>query len=377
MFGMPTVASPPPEPPGLEPKPATQTAPHRLERLDGIRAVAVLLVFGTHTIIPWHGWEGVHLFFVLSGFLITGILRRARHDHFFWRPFYIKRATRILPPLILCLIIGYVLYSPPLQILSLYALFAANIVELTRYHITGGLTVLWSLSVEEHFYLLWPFAIRFLRRRQLLILCAVVLVCEPIIRLLVARRFHGQNVIYMLTPFQLDGLVAGSMLALLSENASTRATLARLSRPAAALLLASYLALTIFWKPFSLESNSLIFKSLGYSLIALTAAAIIASVYLHPHSVASRLLASWPMVFLGIISYGFYLFHPLLIDLSKRVLQLIYGYPRGQVAMAIGLPLSIALSWLSFHLYERPLILWGRRQAERFSGRKSPPVPAV
>lgn len=352
----------------------SRPAQHRLEQLDGIRAVAVLLVFGAHTVIPWRGWEGVHLFFVLSGFLITGVLRRARHDHFYWRPFYIKRATRILPPLLLCLLVIYVLYLPPLNILSLYALFAANIVELTHHRITD-LAVLWSLSVEEHFYLLWPFAVRFLRRRQLLILCAALLVFEPLLRCVAVTCFHLQNYIYMLTPFQLDGLVAGSMLALLCESASSRAELKRLSRPAAVILLAAYLSLTFFWKPFSLETNSIVFASLGYSLIVLTATAIIAAIYLHPRGRASRILSSWPMVFLGTISYGFYLYHLLLCDLADRVVERIYGYPRHYHTVLIAFALTLACSWLSFNFYEKRLILWGRSQAERLNGRPSPPIP--
>lgn len=370
-----STASPSVSPPS---SPASRAAPHRLERLDGIRAVAILLVIGAHTVLSWHGWEGVHLFFVLSGFLITGILRRARHDTFFWRPFYIKRATRILPPLLLCLIFGYFLFRPPLWVAALYGLFAANIIVVFAKHLMGGgLIVLWSLSVEEHFYLFWPFAIRFLRRRHLLILCSLLLIAEPIARLIAGMHYTELAFTYMLTPFQLDGLVAGSMLSLLCEEDSSRAAIARISRPAALLFLASYLGLTILWKPFTLESNSLLFKSLGYSLVALTSAAIIAAVYLHPRSIVSRILASWPMVFLGTISYGLYLFHPELINLVQKVSLHIYGRPRNWRSTCIGLALAILMSWLSFHLYERPLILWGRRLAERFSGRKSPPVPAL
>jgi len=359
------------------PKRTSPSAPHRMGRLDGIRAVAILVVFSSHTILPWHGWEGVHLFFALSGFLITGILRRARNDHSFWPPFYIKRATRILPPLILCLLLGFVLYHPPLRILSLYALFAANIVEVSRYRIAGGLVVLWSLSVEEHFYLIWPFAIRFLRRRSLLILCAALLIGEPVLRALVARHISDRNIIYMLTPFQLDGLVAGSMLSLLCESEGARATITRWSRPFAVALVALYVTLSVLWKPFSFESNTVIFKSLGYSLVALLAAAIIASVYLHPRNIVSRALASWPMVFLGTISYGFYLFHLLLIDLCGRIVEHLYGYPRFFRAVAMAFVLTLALSWLSFHFYESPVIRWGRRRAERLTARLSPPLPDV
>jgi len=81
---------------------AVRPVPHgRLAQLDGLRAVAVVLVMLQHhfDFLPW-GWVGVHLFFALSGFLITGILRRARGDRAFWGPFYVKRGTRILPPLV-------------------------------------------------------------------------------------------------------------------------------------------------------------------------------------------------------------------------------------------------------------------------------------
>ncbi len=72
----------------------------RVPQLDGLRAIAILLVIAHHSGLVSIGWVGVNLFFALSGFLITGILRRSREEDFFWGPFYLKRATRILPPLL-------------------------------------------------------------------------------------------------------------------------------------------------------------------------------------------------------------------------------------------------------------------------------------
>lgn len=354
-----------------------RSSPHRLYRLDGVRALAVLLVFAAHAILPWHGWEGVHLFFVLSGFLITGILRRARNDVDFWKSFYIKRATRILPPLLIFFALAVLLYAPPLKILALYAFFAANFVEVTRHRLPSGVSVLWSLSVEEHFYLFWPFAIRFLTRRQLLVLCTAVLCAEPLLRLMATPFFPNFGFIYMLTPFQLDGLIAGSLLSLLCEEASSREILARWSSLSSALLLALYLTLCITWAQFGLRPNSAAFNSVGYSLVALTSAALLAEVYLHPQHLLSRVLASWPVVFLGTISYGFYLFHYMLLDAAKRVVILIFGVPRGHLTLTLSFLAALLLSWLSFRLYERPIILWGRAQAEQAGARKSPPIPAV
>src|ERR1700691_4147019 len=74
---------------------------HHIDSLDGIRGIAVLMVLFRHAGCFYTGWAGVDIFFVLSGFLITGILRTSRLEPFYWRRFYIKRATRILPPLLL------------------------------------------------------------------------------------------------------------------------------------------------------------------------------------------------------------------------------------------------------------------------------------
>src|SRR5436305_12219052 len=86
---------------GAEASPGSARAGARLPELDGVRAVAVVLVFGAHTVTWGFGWQGVHLFFVLSGFLIRGILRRSANSGAYWRAFYLKRATRILPALLL------------------------------------------------------------------------------------------------------------------------------------------------------------------------------------------------------------------------------------------------------------------------------------
>ena len=82
----------------------------RIARLDGIRELAVLLVFATHAQLLPLGWIGVQLFFVLSGLFITNILRRSRGEASYWPPFYIRRATRILPPLAIAFL-GAALFS--------------------------------------------------------------------------------------------------------------------------------------------------------------------------------------------------------------------------------------------------------------------------
>ena len=129
------------------------------EILDGLRGVAAIMVLLFHIFETFtmgehlhqkyvnHGYLAVDFFFVLSGFLITGILRRSRTEPFYWRRFYIKRATRILPPLVLGVAVA-ALFWPHASLLGAagYLLSLANCVDMTRFAIYP-IGHLWSLSV--------------------------------------------------------------------------------------------------------------------------------------------------------------------------------------------------------------------------------------
>ncbi len=138
--------------------------------LDGLRGLAVLLVLAYHHALLNSGWLGVDLFFALSGYLITTILRSARHDEEYWKPFWIKRATRILPPFLLVLVLTPLLgFIVTIRQFAGY-LFSLGDVMAYVHSQFEPLRPLWSLAVEEHFYLAWPFAVRYLRRRNLVII---------------------------------------------------------------------------------------------------------------------------------------------------------------------------------------------------------------
>lgn len=127
----------------------------RLPMLYGIRAIAILMVFAEHSLGLQMGWAGVDLFFVLSGLLITGILRRERSSNHYWRNFYLKRSARILPPVVLFLIGFAVPFRPRLHFLWLtYIFFGANFATVFFSNLGGHIGILWSLAIEEHFYLL-------------------------------------------------------------------------------------------------------------------------------------------------------------------------------------------------------------------------------
>jgi peptidoglycan/LPS O-acetylase OafA/YrhL len=205
----------------------------RIPEFDGFRAFAVTMVMVGHTAVGWpaqpqatswmrriihgvieHGWLGVDLFFVLSGFLITGILLDEDRNDYFGR-FYVRRATRILPLAVVYIAICALAYGHPYGSYFLLALiFCANLAVPLNVAVPHGPVVLWSLAVEEHFYLVWPVLVFVLKRWALVMTAASIVVAEPVLRYwAVAHGIRG-SVVYQLSWFRFDGLALGALLAL-------------------------------------------------------------------------------------------------------------------------------------------------------------------
>jgi peptidoglycan/LPS O-acetylase OafA/YrhL len=339
----------------------------RIDRLDGIRGIAVLFVVLHHHKMFANGWIGVDLFFVLSGFLITGILRNARSDRSYWGPFYLKRATRILPPLVILIPIALIISRHVSLLTALgYLFFAGNVVNVTK-HSSTLLGITWSLAIEEHFYLIWPFAVRYLRRENLIRLLACVLIAEPLLRAILSAHFSTMEPIYYLTPFRLDGLAAGSLLAVSIESPKAAEAWKKWSFAALPLSLVAFITLSItLSNTFNRDANTVLFNSLGYSLMALLSLSFVTYVYLNQDSIVSRLLASRALVFVGTISYGIYLFHPTVLAIAERLAG-VHTFPVDPVMAHklfwFDLPATLLIAWVSFRLYEKPITLWGRRKA--------------
>jgi peptidoglycan/LPS O-acetylase OafA/YrhL len=350
----------------------------RINSLDGLRGIAILSVLLIHHGLFNNGWMGVDLFFVLSGFLITQLLRKDRAEPYFWKRFYIKRATRILPPLLLTVVLGY-LFTPGAKFLVAlgYLLSFSGLIELTRHHILP-LGPLWSLAVEEHFYLAWPFAIRFLNRRHLLITLAVLLVAVPLLRLSFSHPMPMAQLspIYFLTPFRIDEMAFGCLLAILIESKRDLVFLQVWSKWAFLGTLAAYLTIWtrlhhVYFFP---GAHTRFFDTTGYSLVALICFCAVAHTRLNPSSWTSRLLSFPPLVFVGRISYGIYLYHLLV----KTLVMWTSGIATERVAFLFDFPLVIFFAWLSFKYYESPLIEWGKHRADglRFGSRSAVRIDA-
>jgi peptidoglycan/LPS O-acetylase OafA/YrhL len=338
-----------------------------IDSLDGFRGIAVLMVLGMHAACFANGWAGVDLFFVLSGFLITGILRRTRTEPFYWRRFYIKRATRILPPLLLAVPAAALVWpQATLAGAAGYLSGFANVVDMTRYAIYP-LVHLWSLSVEEHYYFFWPFAVLFLSRRQLLWVIGTIVVSVPIARLLFTYHLPPRDpyAIYLLTPFRIDGIAMGSMLALLLEDQFWQEKLRKWSGIAVVVVSATYLSLwtVLGHSHFYPQAYNPVFNSVGYLLVALAAFFAIAYAFLRPEALPTRMLRIRPLAGLGVISYGLYVYSWILLVLIHRIDPSLTWREAGLIHVAIAIPLSTVL----FRFYERPITAWGRRMAGTLS----------
>ncbi|MGD0796596.1 MAG: acyltransferase [Acidobacteriaceae bacterium] len=363
------------------------SAPTHFPALDGLRAVAFLMVFTFHYLqIPW-GWAGVDIFFVLSGFLITGILFDARDQPHRIRDFYLRRTLRIFPlyyGVILLLVLlwpifhwewnwhwlawplylgnflrGYrpFLVRSPLEMLADFQPLSRTFPSIQPY-----LGHFWSLCVEEQFYLVWPWVLFWLRdRRKLLALCLACVALCPLARVvgshMLPKFMLDQEVLYRWTPFRVDALLLGGALALVRRGPSPWRLLL-LARIGFATLTAAVL-LWLALNP-SARQGTLTYvypawkMTWGLSFIDLFAACVVVMA-LEFGSITFRLLNLRPLRWLGRISYGAYVFHDLF---NLEILDFVqhrtghYRLPSTALALAI----TLLLAWASFRWFEAPFI---------------------
>lgn len=338
----------------------------RIPQLDGLRALAFLSVFLFHSAkLPSKMvlWAGVDLFFVLSGFLITGILLRSSYQPrsaYFGR-FYWRRAKRILPPYVIATILAAMAF--PIDLIHTwpwYAFFLSNVGQALGADIRSPMTSFWSLAVEEQFYLVWPAVIILFPPRILARVCWVGVLVIPVIRALGSPFFSRTGGIYLLTPFRSDLLLAGALIGLVwhKNDAQLPESWRRLAVPAMGGSLALYLVLCAL-SSFERDSNSLLFDSFGYSLILIFCSALFMAVLtLDSGCWLFRLFCYSPVAYVGRISYTMYLLHSTCIMASVKYLNAYSQLMSRSVALAA----TIGLSAISWKLVEKPLLDAGDRQ---------------
>src|ERR1700722_20002721 len=192
----------------------------RISQLDGLRGIAILMVFLYHALFVPLLWSGVDLFFVLSGYLITGILLRLKErtdtgdaSISFFAPFYLRRAYRILPPYLVFLLMASLFFPIPWRhVWFWYAFFAANVAN-ALHQTSVAMVPLWSLAVEEQFYFVWPWVVRRTNWRTLKYTALGIIVAAPVLRAFCTLFLSSNAPIYTLTPFRADLLACGAFIA--------------------------------------------------------------------------------------------------------------------------------------------------------------------
>jgi peptidoglycan/LPS O-acetylase OafA/YrhL len=352
---------------------------HRhIPQLDGLRAIAVLMVLITH-FWGYHeshpilnrfaasGWIGVDLFFVLSGFLITSILWDARSQPGYYLNFYARRTLRIFP--IYYLVLAFVFIALPLvstlptQLADdawLYALYLGNFALAAGGWQLFLIDITWSLAIEEQFYLLWPAILRRISLRGFVILCAAIILALPLIRFALWAPDRWMW-LHMMMPLRADSLAMGALIAVLWRN--------EVKMPAGIVmaLAAPVLVGLIAFGEFRRES--MIVGTIGYSLTALVAGAGLLLAMRAP------VLATAPLMHLGKVSYGMYLYHPIVLMVMSSVLAKIGLVTTTMTGMLVQLAAligaTVLCASLSFWVLEERLL-----RLKRFFVPK-PPMPAT
>lgn len=348
--------------------------------LDGLRAFAVVGVMGNHLFpgnptgfvsktIAWlfaFGVTGVDLFFVLSGFLITGILFDSLYDPRFFRKFYARRVLRIFPLyygiLALFLLLSLLQRIPDRRELLSFALYLQNTSWIANpsWALTPPRTLplshFWSLAVEEQFYLVWPFVVWLVRgRRPLLWICVAAALGCPVLRAL--RELHGASYqqIHSNTLCRADTLLAGGALALALRSPRFHDAILQAVRWLYVALLPVLVMMFGVGPKAGLPQTAA--SALYPTFLLCFYAAVLASA-LQPGWFAH--LSSQPLLrWIGKYSYGLYIYHLVLfhwIDEPMKSLLSRHIASKGAVVFAVGITvavLSVLVAYLSYELVER------------------------
>jgi peptidoglycan/LPS O-acetylase OafA/YrhL len=365
--------------------------------LDGLRGVAILLVIAVHYLgtfaeidpdasalfqLARGGWVGVDLFFALSGFLITGILIRTVGTRHYLRNFYARRTLRIFPLYYvgLALIFGIGWLVPMFrsegfqQVASVQGwlwLYASNIKvainqQWQTFGLFGGgwveLSHLWSLAVEEQFYLVWPALIAVVPSRHRLRLTIIAFLTALSLRLIF---IHYDNIIaaYVLMPCRMDAPAPGAYSAVRAGRDGSPARLLRWSRP---LAIATTLAIALLWMlRGDFWQRDPVVAGVGFSLVALLSGCIVVfAIALPRQHLLVRGLSSRPLRRIGEVSYGMYIIHFALLKVlflpitPVERLAPILGSEEAVILLRFGIVVAVsyALARLSWHVLERPFL---------------------
>jgi peptidoglycan/LPS O-acetylase OafA/YrhL len=379
-----------------------------MPRLDGLRGIAIILVMFFHLVFfkpgckvdhlfhrfTQYGWTGVDLFFILSGFLITGILLDAKGAPNYFRNFYVRRCLRILP-LYYAFVLGLIFLYPlagahfraerDVLVANQPWLWTHTINWLVT--ITGDFTSkttlgtggFWSLAIEEQYYLMWPAVVLLLSRRALFRTCVGLALFSMAIRFAMAQTGWTWAAIYSATFARFDPLAIGGALAIAARAPTALAPLRRYAWIAAALALSGLAVIDHATKVSSFRPTYVLAAQLallpilwGSSLVLVQTAA--------PSSFIAALTQTRLLRTFGKYSYSLYLFHGHLAilpngmgyEIKEQWVPKVFGsvLPAQLLYVVITFAICLGLSWLSWHCFENQFLKLKRyfpsgREAQR------------
>jgi peptidoglycan/LPS O-acetylase OafA/YrhL len=373
--------------PGLTGRPSA-TGASRISSLDGLRAVALLIIMGYHFGVGWlqGGFFSLDIFYVLSGYLITGLLlsEYRKRGSIKLSAFWLRRARRLLPALLIVLVAVTLMVRyaepaglyPDFRMSALSALFYFSnwwqIASSSNYFFATGpvypLTHTWSLAVEEQFYLVWPLvtlAVMTLSRgfakavRNLLVVSAVLVVASATEMALLYTPRANTTRLYFGTDTHAQSILIGAVMACVMTMIQMKRGNQGMAPVASTPLISNLLVVVglaglggTLALTYTLVGTSPFDYRGGFTLSALSAAAIIIGAVCAPGGALARVLSFPVLVWIGTISYGAYLWHyPIFIYLdAARTGQ------TGLSLLAIRFASTLALAAASFYLVERPVM---------------------
>jgi peptidoglycan/LPS O-acetylase OafA/YrhL len=358
----------------------------RIKELDGLRGIAVLAVISEHY-LAWlpevgsrYGWLGVDLFFVLSGYLITGILLELREKEHYFGVFYARRALRIFPPYFLGLAV-YLAYSIEqgkpgtlglwLRFIFYYSsLFVGQPHELTAWvlpvpiTVVLGLAVLWSLSVEEIYYTIWAPVVRYTSQRGFAAILLCMIVAAPLFRwALHTPQFPELYTFYC----RMDGLAYGSAVALLIyERRRLPEVWLRADKLFDRLGFVVLPVAAIFWLLSRGDRANVLVTTVGLVLADISFAIVVHALVLRANGNqlwVRAFRARW-LRSVGKVSYSLYLFHYPLRLVSVHIVDRLPLSPRENAiaAVLLGLVLSFGVAYALWYAMESRILRWKDRR---------------
>ena len=344
--------------------------------LDGLRAISILLVlighssevFSRSTMIPERSFlylahTGVMVFFVISGFLITNLLLQELHTSgdISLRRFYLRRAFRIFPPFYVYLGIIFVLALAGVFHTPLRAFFFAGIYTSNYYLGPGagfvGVQHIWSLSIEEQFYLLWPAALLLMGKRRSIYFATVLILISPFSRLVTYQILAPENraMVNRMFHSSVDTIMFGCLLALVWRSDRFNRFIRHWtgSRVMAASVLFLLVADPMLDYQFHGGYNLLA----GMTLEGIAICLVILHVVRRPEGISGRVLNAAPMRHIGIVSYSLYLWQNIIIGEAGRY------FPLDLIAV-------LACAEASYWIVERPSFRLRDRLGKRWKARR-------